>query len=249
MINTKVANQILRLTRKYWDDAVSQGEFESLARGKEIGHRIADFVDERTTELLKERFETKVELNKKGLPRARSMGDVWLNDQGIYHPINVKAGEAGKNGQPNMVSMNKLLEALLRHEIDSYYLLIVKMHMPGVAPAETTKDKDLDLQRIVPDVYFIDMLEYLDPQFLAFDAGPGQIMLKEKAFYEAFANGEVLPTRSSEEKVSHLADLMEDGHRRLIANRKVKLASLRRMVQGYGADGLSAINQEKLKLG
>ena len=247
MIGPETARRILEVATEYWTEAVQEGAFVTLASGKEIGHRIADFVDEKTTALLETQFETKREVTASGRPRPRSMGDLWLGDNGIFHPVNVKAGEAGKNGQPNMVSLTKLLEALLKRHIDSYYLLIVKMTMPGVPAAAELPAEDLDVSQIVPHVYFVDMLEHLE--FITFDAGPGQAMLKEKQFYAAFGCGQVSAPMSVMEKVSHLAALMEDGDRRLIENRRRKMDRLRKDVENYMLQPTHEVDQAGVKLG
>ena len=133
MLNRQVIEEIRALTQQFWDQEVQQASFVTMAAGKEIGHRIADFVDETTTNLLQGQYETRFEYDKE-IKRSRSMGDVWLKFDGIYHPINVKAGEFGSKGQPNMTAMGKLLESLLTQQIDSYYLLIVKFALPKLVP-------------------------------------------------------------------------------------------------------------------
>lgn len=150
MLNRQMIEEIRTLTQDFWDQEVKQADFISIASGKEVGHRIADSVDERTTNFLKGRYDTRFEHDNKGEKRPRSMGDIWLKFDSIFHAINVKAGEYGSNGQPNMTAMGKLLESLLTNQIDSYYLLIVKFSLP-----KSTQGA------IVPTVYFVDMLEYL----------------------------------------------------------------------------------------
>ena len=48
------------------------------------------------------------------------MGDIWIKADGIYNPVNIKAGIVTA-GMPNIVSLAKLLTRLLKHQIDSYY--------------------------------------------------------------------------------------------------------------------------------
>lgn len=222
-------------------------EFRALFSGKEIGHRIADYVDERTTQMLEESFTAVHELDSAGRVRARSMGDLWLQSGGIYNPINVKAGEAGKNGQPNMVSLTKLLDALLRHQIDSYYLLIVKMRLSSVPASAEVPESRLTPDEIAANVYLVDMLEYLD--YITFDAGPGQTMLRERQFYEAADSGWRPPKQTIGNKVSRLIDLLEDGDRRLIENRRKKMERLRAGFLEYQARGALEVHQEDLNLG
>lgn len=173
MIDAATRQRIRDLTYKYWNVEATTEAFAKLARGKEIGHRIADLVDETTTALIEKNFPTARQCNRAGLPMPRSMGDIWLLSNGIYNPINVKAGEADKNGQPNMVSLNKLVNALLDREIDSYYLLFVKMILQSAS--------------VQPVVYLVDILDYLD--YVTFDSGPGQIMLTDHVEGKAILRG------------------------------------------------------------
>ena len=79
-----------------------------------------------------------------------------------------QGGEFGKNGQLNLVQFKKrVLSALSRCLINSYYLLIMKI--------EQRPDG------YVPHVYLVDMLDFLD--FTGFASGPGQRMLREALFY------------------------------------------------------------------
>jgi len=230
------------LTREFWQAQVATDEFQKLFQGKEIGQRIASYVEENTTKMLGNSFDVMREVDYKGKKRSRSMGDFWVKSNGMYNPVNVKAGEAGKNGQPNMVSLTKLIEAILDEEVDSYYLLIVKMDrlkMPSVA----ARSEFL----ITPHVYLVDMLDYL--QYITFDSGPGQAMLKEKLFYEAYRSGNIPPTLTLAAKLAKMIDLYEDGNRRLIENRVKKLDRIRAKVRAYNLRGSHAVNQTGIKLG
>lgn len=129
MIDHRTLDLIQNATTAHWQTRLQTSEFRRLASGKEIGHRIADLVDEETTSLIAQSFPTKRQRRRDGTVMSRSMGDIWVLSNGMYNPLNVKAGEADRNGQPNMVSLKKLLRALLLHQIDSYYLLIVKMKL------------------------------------------------------------------------------------------------------------------------
>ena len=238
MITPSDLKVIEELTRKFWEQQVKTDEFHGLFQGKEIGHRIADYVDERTTAMLEKEFEVVHEVDSQGKKRARSMGDVWIKSGGIYNPVNVKAGEAGKNGQPNMVSLTKLIDAILSEEIDSYYLLIVKM--------ELSIDQD-DGRVITPRVYLVDMLDYLD--FITFDSGPGQSMLKEKQFYDAFASGFQPEAMTLAQKLQKMIDLYEDGNRRLLENRQKKLDRIRAKVRAYSLRKSHVVDQSGMRLG
>jgi hypothetical protein len=167
-----------------------------------MGHKLADLVDEKTTALLTIKHLVKHQVDSRGRRRTRSMGDLWLHERGIYHPVNVKTGIVGAEGQPNLVSLKKVIGAIMARQIDAYYLLIVKMLVePG---------------HIVPSVFLVDMLDWLD--YVTFDSGPGQMMLKAAKFF-AECNTRKSPTLSIKEKLARLMDLYQDGERRLMENR------------------------------
>ena len=147
MLSESLISGIRKKTAKFWKAEVQQSWFISAAQGKEIGHRIADPVDDKTTGLLLKDYEARFQRNKKGEKLPRSMGDIWLKEKNIFHPINIKSCVTGLGGQPNLVSMRKLLTALLSHRIDSYYLLIVKFDVGS---------------KIGTEVVFVDMLDHLD---------------------------------------------------------------------------------------
>jgi hypothetical protein len=215
-----LSNQKIRLvtaeTLTYWKGEVARPIFTGIAQGKEIGHKLADLVDEKTTALLTVNHLIRHEYSATGNKRARSMGDLWLEDGGIYHPVNVKTGIVGAEGQPNLVSMKKILDGITHRLIDSYYLLIVKI---SIRP-----------KGIEPHVYFIDMLDWLD--FLTFDSGPGQIMLKAKAFFVAYETRKV-ERLAVKEKLKTLMALYEDGERRLQENRAHDLKLYRKAAEAF----------------
>jgi hypothetical protein len=218
MLDQQIAAEIRRKTQTYWDSEVNNPEFVEIAKGKEIGHRIADLVDDKTTALLTLNYITKHQHDGHGKRLTRSMGDVWLKHNGIYHAINVKTGVSSTNGQPNMVSLKKVLDALLLFQIDSYYLLMVKLEIE---------------KPIRCAVFLVDMLDYLD--YVTFDSGPGQIMLKAKAFFTAMTGGVKPAKRTIKQKVSRLFQFLEDGDRRLAENRKRSLDGYRQRVVAYGS--------------
>ena len=170
MLTPKTLETIRAQTLVYWREEVLKQDIIAIARGKEIGHKLADLVDEKTTELLTRHHIVAQERDKEGHKRQRGMGDLWLRENGIYHAINVKTGVAGSEGSPNLVSLKKVLKAIMTRQIDSYYLLIVKMQING--------------ETITPSVYLVDMLDWLD--YVTFDSGPGQMMLRAAGFYTAF---------------------------------------------------------------
>lgn len=242
MISKKELESIESLTRKFWEAQVTTEEFRTLFQGKEIGQRIASYVDENTTAMLEKTFDVMGQMGKNGKKRSRSMGDVWIKSNGIYNPVNVKAGEADMNGQPNMVSLTKLIEAILDEQVDSYYLLIVKMNRIEKQSRHGVSDFV-----ITPHVYLVDMLDYLD--YITFDSGPGQAMLKERLFYEACRRGEKLPSLTLAQKLEKMIALYEDGNRRLFENREKKLDRIRVKVRLYNQRENHVIDQKGMQLG
>ena len=89
----------------------------------------------------------------------REMQDVSFNDD----LINIKFG-FDKKGQPNMVAFNRLSERFLKKEIDSYYIISID--------GKTNK------------VTFFDLYQHLP--YTNYNVGTGQVMLKEKPFFDSF---------------------------------------------------------------
>ncbi|MDA8069126.1 MAG: hypothetical protein M0T77_11025 [Actinomycetota bacterium] len=246
MIDLETRKAVQELASDYWRERVKTPEFRAMASGKEIGHRIADYVDEHTAAKLFAELDVKHEVDNAGRVLARSMGDLWLKSSGIYNPVNVKAGIV-TTGQPNLVSLTKLLDRLLAHQIDSYDLLIVKMSIPGVSDDAGSADEGSTPADIGCAVHFVDMLDFLD--HVTFDAGPGQVMLKEREFYPALESGYRPSERGLPEKVTACMDLMEDGIARLLKNREKRMVKLRAEVKAFMDGGAFVVNQSELRLG
>jgi hypothetical protein len=241
MISNEHSRIILTATKNLWKEQVEVESFRAIFGGKEIGHRIADYVDQTTTNVILDEVPSMFEMKSNGKVMTRSMGDIWVKSNGIMNPLNVKAGEAGKNGQPNLVSLNKILSALLTRKIDSYYLLIIKFSADMDELAQLVKQGKSIKDKIQPQIYFVDMLDHLD--HVVFDSGPGQLMLKEGAFYAFMEAGLTPPSLTLSEKIKRLVDLREDGDRRLIANRKATLETMRKNVEKFAKNPNRAIDQ------
>lgn len=227
--NTNILD-IRQRVQAFWKEKAQDRHFIEMAKGKEIGHRIADYVDEKTTSFLHAHYSAAFERDKSGSKKPRSMGDVWIEENNFYHPVNIKTGVSGTNGQPNMVAMRKLLKCLLQRQIDSYYLLMVKF-ADGL-----------------PTVYFLDMLDYIE--FLSFDSGPGQIMLRAQDFFEQFESHNIA-TRNLLTKAEYLMEMLKEGDERLQANRDAKRGELVEMMEQYRAHGdfdVSFDNQREFNL-
>ncbi len=221
------------MVQRDWEVEVESSRFGEICTGKERGHRVADYAEERTLAFLAEDgFPVAFERDKDGAPRIRSMGDVWLESGNppIFNPVNVKAGIAGTGGQPNMVSLTKLTEAVLSHLIDSYWLLLIRFEerVPG----------------FVPHVMLVNILDYLD--FMHFDSGPGQVMLRSDAFYRRVAEGRRPETLDVDEVVDRLLQMRRDGDKRLAENRANRLLILE--VRAEAFDPSLPVSQGELKL-
>jgi len=120
MLSKKTVASITSEASTYWKTEVTKPQIVNIAKSKETGHKLADLVDEKTTALLTLTYVTRHQRDAQGRKRSRSMGDLWLHDNGIYHPINVKTGIVGAEGQPNLVSLRKVLSAIMARQTDSY---------------------------------------------------------------------------------------------------------------------------------
>lgn len=232
MIRPELLEDIRARTLAFWEEHVQVDSFTSIFAGKEIGHRVADYVDETTVAFLESHFDTGYELSSQGKRRPRSMGDVWIKSNDMYNPVNVKAGVYGSFGQPNLVSLTKLIDGLMSRQIDSYYLLFVKT--------------EISTTQLLPHVRIVDMLDYLD--FVAFDAGPGQAMLREKKFFEEVSSY-TTPPLTVPEKLEKCFELLQDGDRRLIENRKAKMDRMLKRLDRYRRTGSHRIDQTGLSIG
>jgi|688.fasta_scaffold20839_3 hypothetical protein len=238
MLNSEDQRKIKQLATEFWNDEVGSVAFRSIFGGKEKGHRIADYVDEKTTELLSREMDTGYLRDKNGKPADRSMGDVWIKSNGVFHPLNVKAGEySDQGGNPNLVALNKVLTALLERKIDSYYLLIIKMQVT---------DKE-GLESVIPRVYLVDMLDHLD--VVNFDSGPGQLMLKEKQFYLKMSSEDKTDALSLAQKIEKLIELKEKGDETLIANRLTRSRKLKELKREYEESSQQNLDQRDMNIG
>ena len=137
---------------------------------KEFGHSLATNIEEKVASLLEKKYEVDYEYHnekskKKGKKRERSWSDFMFVELNHKYPTNVKFSGSNVEGQPNICSMRKLIDNLIVHEMfDSYHIIRVKYN-------EVTKEVK---------IYFVDILDYIN--CLTWNAGTGQIMLKEKEF-------------------------------------------------------------------
>lgn len=158
--------------------------------GKEKGHSNASPMEDVIREILIEKLGGD-ETNK-----DRSLADVMLDG----NLINVKFGspKKGKNGtfkygQPNMCAMNRIVDLFYKkNKIDSYYIIKVNLN--------SSDDSTYSL-------HVFDMLDYVD--FLTWNSGTGQIMLKESDFYRNVKT--FIPKYTIEDKKLKIKELYDDG--------------------------------------
>jgi hypothetical protein len=232
MITTADQTRLLTTLQRDWDSEVQSKRFREICAGKERGHRIADYAEERTVAFItRDGFPVAFEYANR-LPRARSMGDIWFKSgsPSAYNPINVKAGIAGVGGQPNMVSLEKLSQAILNHVIDSYWLLLLRF---------TISDSG-----ILAGIKLVNILDYLD--FMHFDAGPGQIMLRSDRFYAYLEQGGTAQALSLAETAERLLALRRDGDKRLTLNRDKRRIALEAKAEAF--DSTLPIDQSQARL-
>ena len=215
-LDENLQSRIFELTNDHWSIHAHDQSFAEIIDGKEPGHRMADFVDDRTTDLMKVNLDVRYEGNRNGSVKKRSMGDIWVYSQGMFNPLNVKSGLQGMGGQPNLVSMKKLLDYILKRWIDSYYLLIIKFDLSD---------------EITHKTYLVDLLEWTE--CITYDAGPGQIMLREQEFYQKVESGHRPTHRSIHEKTEILFRLFERQVEALFRNRQARLEHQQEMLQAF----------------
>ena len=66
MIDQDTREGLLEATRRFWSEHVMTDEFQNLAYGKEVGHRIADYVEEHTVRLIDTEFAAGHQLRADG---------------------------------------------------------------------------------------------------------------------------------------------------------------------------------------
>lgn len=234
MFDQVTRRAVVAEVQAHWTRRCKNGAIAPYMQLKERGHGLADFVEGETVALLEASFGRRAAHEfRAGARRARSMGDIWIESGGIFNPVNVKSGvkEPGGRpsaGQPNLVSLAKLTNAVLKRWIDSYYLLFVKF----VAADPVTADVSL------ADLFHV-MAGYTH-----FDAGTGQVMLQARKFDTPPAD----PPEPADPKavLEHMLERRERGNEALRRNREQRLSVLRAAAAAF--DPTQDIEQTELGL-
>ena len=186
MITTEKIQLIKQIIQS--DDRFQSKINEAISyTGKESGHSYASPMEDLVREILIEK------LGAKKSSKDRSLADVYLDD----NLINVKFGspkmqKSGKPkyGQPNMCAMKRIMKNFYKNStIDSYYIIKVNLNAGKYS------------------IHVFDMLDYID--YLTWNSGTGQIMLKENEFYKDVDL--FVPNFTSEEKKRKIKDLYDFG--------------------------------------
>ena len=114
MISKNNSDFILGLVKQFLPSVLEEVGFDPNV--KEPGHQFGESVEEKLVEKLNIYDKLRFILPK----TSRSMQDLNF----VRDLINIKFGY-DKNGQPNMVSFNRLCDKFLSGEIDSYYVISI----------------------------------------------------------------------------------------------------------------------------
>jgi hypothetical protein len=211
MLDEAVQKDIIRTTQAFWDEQCFRpGLRNRMKRKKEKGQGLANWVEEKTVDMLEDAFDESAAFQRsivKGKARRdRSMGDIWIESDGVFNPINVKtgvkvSGEPSK-GQPNLVSLNKITDALLNRWIDSYYLLFIHF-VDGRPPTA--------------QVSLVDLFWIMEA-YASFNSGPGQLMLKARDFDRPPRS--IYKVKDAGEALAYLVAKREDGNYKMIEKRR-----------------------------
>ena len=216
MLNEEDIKAIQASVDEYWTEELTNHnrDFYNMAIGKEGGHQLGDKVDQLSTSLICSSYPLESGFqHKDGKICTRSMGDIWFkNSSEEWNPINVKTGLVGSEGQPNIVSLKRVMSSIIDRTIDAYYLLMVKFEV------------DHERETIRHNVYLTDILNWLElpngESVVTFNSGPGQTMLKAKRFYELLATGVSPESHSIQKKMKLLMELYLEGERNLMRDRE-----------------------------
>jgi hypothetical protein len=96
----------------------------------------------------------------------------------------------------------------------------------------------------VAGIKLVNILDYLD--FMHFDAGPGQVMLRSDRFYAHLEQGGAARPLSPVDNVERLLALRRDGDRRLAANREKRRLALEAKAEAF--DPTLPIDQSQARL-
>lgn len=170
MISKKNLDFIVKCSENEIFDCLDECHFDPTV--KEPGHSYGEKIEEILAEKLSNKYPEKFALpikNKNKGRQTRKMEDlIWIPSNDL---INIKFGYEKGNGQPNMVSFNRLCKNYCDNLIDSYWVILI----------DVIRNKKKELNK---KVYMFNLLDSLD--YVNYNYGTGQIMLKENQFFSNY---------------------------------------------------------------
>lgn len=95
MLDEHTQLDIAQAAQDRWAERCEAGEMAAYMQRKERGRGLADFVEDVTVKMLERRYPGRAAFQGSGAERRRrSMGDIWIESNGVFNPINIK----GRNG-------------------------------------------------------------------------------------------------------------------------------------------------------
>jgi len=179
MISKIDIDLILSLVKELLPSVLEEVGFDPMV--KEPGHTYGELVEEKLVEKLNTYDNEKFTLPK----TKRSMQDLNF----VKDLINIKFGYK-KNGQPNMVSFNRLCDKFLSGEINSYYIISI----------DGSDNK----------ICMFNLYEHLE--YTNTNLGTGQTMLKETKFFNNF-DQEKDYAITRKDVILKLKDISQKSHR------------------------------------
>ena len=165
MLCLKQINYVINSTEKNVNNLLNEIGFDPTV--KEPGHSFGEKFEEALVNSLvkkdKKTFSLPSKIEGKG-KQTRNMEDLFC----FGKSVNIKFGY-NKKGNPNVCSFNRLLDKYHNDEIDSYWILTINVK-------SQKKDGSFDYE-----CHFFNIYDHLD--YVNYDYGTGQVMLKETKFF------------------------------------------------------------------
>jgi len=162
-------------------------EIESLGKDN-IGHSLYNLVQNTTNKILIEYSK-----NFEKPTTSREMGDLYFNYNKFHIPINVKfMTKLTEEGAPNMVSLKRVIKNI---NINGIYIMIF-----------ICLEDDNSIKIIVEDYYKI-----CNSNYISYDAGPGQTMLKKQNYIQDYFNNNVQYVNKRQDTIDFLSKLKCEG--------------------------------------
>ena len=194
MLSKEQQKMIINSTKGFVEDYLLNIEIDWDS--KEIGHKHGESIESHIVKNFSK---------MKGFDEpiaSREFGDLYFT-HGVREALNIKFGYQ-KDGKPNLCALNRLIRAVTGrnprypdkfHEtFDSYWILSVNL-----------LDKNRNFE-----IHLFDVYQNLD--LVAFDAGPGQLMINETMLYK---NGyQIINNGGTDMNLlkSKLFKMLEKGH-------------------------------------